>query len=163
MTTHPMTPADTAWYHMDGPANLAIVTGVLLTKEALDFDRVRAVYRERLLTFDRFRQRVVEIGFPLATPHWEDVTHFDIDQHIHHIALAAPYDQVALRALISDIASTPLDHTQALWQVYVVDDVDGGSALIMRYHHCIADGAAMMTVIGKLFDTAPGAPRKSVV
>jgi WS/DGAT/MGAT family acyltransferase len=153
-----MTPVDAAWYRMDGPANLAIVTGVLLTKEALDFDRVRAVYQERLLGFDRFRQRVVEVGFPVATPHWEDMAHFDIDQHFHHIALAAPYDQLALRALISDIASAPLDHAQPLWQVHVVDDVEGGSALIMRCHHCIADGTAMMTVIGKLFDIAPGAP-----
>lgn len=158
MTTYAMSPADAAWYHMDGPANLAIVTGILLTKEALDFDRVRAVYQARLLSFDRFRQRVVEVGFPLATPHWEDMAHFDIDQHLHHIALAAPYDQAALRSLISDITSTPLDLTQPLWQVHVVDDVEGGSALIMRYHHCIADGTAMMTVIGKLFDTTPGAP-----
>ena len=70
MTTHPMSPVDAAWYHMDGPANLAMVTSVLLTKTPLDFDTVRAVYRQRLAGFDRFRQRVVERGFPLATPHW---------------------------------------------------------------------------------------------
>ena len=31
MSIHPMTPADAAWFHMDGPANLAIVTGLLVT------------------------------------------------------------------------------------------------------------------------------------
>jgi diacylglycerol O-acyltransferase / wax synthase len=159
MTIHPMSPVDAAWYHMDGPTNLAMVTSVLLTKVPLDFDKVRAVYRQRLAGFDRFRQRVVERGFPLATPHWEDIPHFDIDQHLHHVALPAPRDQAALKALITDIASSPLDREQPLWQVHVVDQVDGGSALIMRCHHCIADGTAMMTVAQQLFDPAPGVPR----
>ena len=160
MTTHPMSPVDAAWYHMDGPANLAMVTSVLLTKTPLDFDTVRAVYRQRLAGFDRFRQRVVERGFPLATPHWEDMPHFDIDQHLHHVALPAPHDLAALRALITDIASSPLDREQPLWQVHVVDHVDEGSALIMRCHHCIGDGTAMMAMTQQLFDLAPGVPRR---
>ena len=66
MATHPMTAADAAWYHMDGPANLAIVTGVLLTRQPLDFDKVRQVCRERLLTFDRFSQRLATLR---SAPH----------------------------------------------------------------------------------------------
>jgi len=52
MTTHPMSPVDAAWYHMDGPANLAMVTGIMLTKEPLDFKTVRAVYKRRWVVFD---------------------------------------------------------------------------------------------------------------
>jgi WS/DGAT/MGAT family acyltransferase len=159
MATYPMNPVDAAWYHMDGPANLAIVTGILLTKEPLDFARVRALFGQRLIGFDRFRQRVVERGFPVATPHWEDMPHFDIAQHVHHIALPAPRNQAALKALITDIASSPLDHEQPLWQVHVVDDVEGGSAVITRCHHCIADGTAMLTVFDRLFDPTAGTPR----
>jgi len=157
MKTYPMTAADAAWFHNDGPANLAIVMGIVLTKRRLDFGRVRKVYLERLLGFDRFRQRVVEIGFPMATPHWQDMPHFDIDRHLHHIALAAPHDEAALIRLVNDLASTPLDHSLPLWQAYVVDDVEGGSALITRCHHCIADGTAMQTVTQRLFDPAPRA------
>jgi diacylglycerol O-acyltransferase len=157
MKTYPMSAADAAWFHNDGPANLAIVMGLVLTKKPLDFLRVRKVYSERLMTFDRFRQRVVETGFPMATPHWQDMPHFDIDQHLHHIALAAPHDQAALIRLVNDLASMPLDHSLPLWQAYVVDDVEGGSALITRCHHCMADGTAMQTVTLRLFDPAPGA------
>lgn len=162
MKVHAMSAADAAWFHNDGPANLAIMTGVLLTKKPLDFPTVRAVYKARLFPFARFRQRVVEWGFPLKRPHWQDVADFDIDLHVHHIALAAPNDESALRALVSDIASTALDHARPLWQVYVVDNVEGGSALIMRCHHCIADGTAMMSVARKLFDTKPGAWQPSL-
>ena len=157
MKTYAMSAADAAWFHIDGPANLAITMGVLLTRKPLDFDRVRKLYSERIVTFDRFRQRVVETGFPVATPHWQDIPHFDIDQHLHHIALPAPHDEAALMRLVSDIASMPLDHALPLWQVHVIDDVEGGSALITRCHHCMADGTALMTVIQRLFDPAPGA------
>jgi len=151
-----MDAVDAAWYHMDGPVNLAIVTSVMFTKIPLDFKKVRNVYERRLLKFDRFHQRVIETGFPIALPHWEDMPHFDIDQHMHHVVLPAPQNEAALKAMITDIASTPLDHEQPLWQVHVIDGVGGGSAVITRYHHCIADGTGMRTVIQKIFDGKPG-------
>ena len=162
MTTHPMSAVDAAWYHMDGPANLAMVTGIMLTKERLDFKTVRSVYKRRWAGFDRFRQRVVERGFPMSTPQWEDVPNFDIDQHVHRIALPAPHDMAALTALINDIASSPLDHEQPLWQVHLIDNVEGGSALITRYHHCIGDGTAMLAAIERLCDTTPDASWRPV-
>jgi WS/DGAT/MGAT family acyltransferase len=161
MATTPMTPVDAAWYHMDSPANPAVVTGILLFKTPLDFAKVRAVYAERIVEFERFRQRVVERGLAIATPHWEDADDFNIDRHVHHLALPEPCDAAALTTLVNDIASAPLDHGLPLWHVYVVDGVDGGSALLMRYHHCIGDGTAMMTVTRRLFDTHPRAPLKA--
>ena len=155
MSTRPMSAVDAAWYHIDGPVNLATVTGVLLTRKPLDFEKVKAVYRERLAPFARFRQRVVERGFPIATPHWQDVPHFEIDQNLHHVALPAPYDLAALTTLIEDFASTPLDRERPLWQVHVVDGVARGSALVMRFHHCIADGTAGMAIMRQIFDTRP--------
>jgi WS/DGAT/MGAT family acyltransferase len=141
---------------MDGPANPAIVNGLLLTAKPLPFQEVRAVFEQRLGGIDRFRQRVVERGLALATPYWEDVAEFDIDRHLHHVALAAPHDQAALAALIDDIASTPLPADLPLWQAHVIDGVGrNGAALLMRYHHCIGDGAAMMAVARRLFDVSP--------
>lgn len=153
-----MTPVDAAWYRIDGPVNFALVTSVVLTAGPLDFDKVKAVYRERLRPFCRFRQRVVESGFPIATPYWEDMPDFAIDQQIHHVALPAPHDRRALTDLVSDLASTPLDRERPLWQVHVVDDVGRGSALVMRFHHCIGDGTAMMAVSRELFDLTADAP-----
>ena len=157
MSRHPMSPVDAAWLHMDGPANPAVITGILLTRRPMDFGKVRTLYRERLLEFDRFRQRVVEPAIPFTVPQWEDVENFDIDQHMRHVALPAPHDERALQALLADVASIPLDPGMPLWQVIVVDGVGAGGALIMRCHHCIADGSAMMTVIGRMFDAAPAA------
>lgn len=155
MTTQALDPVDAAWYHMDGPANPAIVTAVALTSQPLEFGKVRAALKQRLLGFDRFRQRVVERGAAFATPVWEDTPDFDIDRHVHRAALPAPRDESALLALVSELASRPLDHALPLWQAHVVEHVGRGSALVMRYHHCIGDGAAMMVVASRLFDGAP--------
>jgi WS/DGAT/MGAT family acyltransferase len=153
-----MTPVDAAWYHIDGPVNSAVITGIMLTLKPLDFEKVKAVYTHRLAQFARFRQRVVERGLPIATPHWEDMPDFEIDQQLHHVALPPPGDKVALTALINDLASTPLDRSRPLWDIHVVDGVDGGSALVTRIHHCIGDGTANLTIARALFDTTPDAP-----
>jgi WS/DGAT/MGAT family acyltransferase len=156
MALHRMSPMDAAWFHMDGPANRAMVTGLLFTTGPLAFERVRDLFGRRIVAYERFRQRVVESGLPWPVPHWEDVSPFDLDLHLHHVALPAPRDEAALRAFVADAASTPLDPGRPLWQVHVVDRFGRGSALVMRFHHCIADGTAMMSVMHSLFDAAPG-------
>jgi WS/DGAT/MGAT family acyltransferase len=155
MKSHPMTPVDAAWFHIDGPANSAVIVSIALTRKPLDFERVKAVYTERLSAIDRLRCRVVERGFPLASPQWEEMPDFEIDQQMHHIALPAPGDTGALTALVSDLASTPLDRSRPLWDVHVVDGVDGGSAVITRMHHCIADGTGTLSIARVLYDDAP--------
>ena len=64
---------------------------------------------------------------------------------------------------LSDLASTPLDYKRPLWQVHVVDRVNGGSAVALRFHHCIGDGTAMMAVAQRLFDTEPDAPPDRII
>lgn len=68
MSLQPLDPVDAAWYHLDGPANPAIVTAVAVTARPLQFARVRQALVHRLLFFERFRQRVVERGVAVSTP-----------------------------------------------------------------------------------------------
>jgi diacylglycerol O-acyltransferase len=158
MADEALSPVDAAWFHMDGPANPAVITGMMLTRRPMEFARLRRLCSERLLGFERFRQRVVEQGLAWPTPHWQTVEPFDIDRHLHHVALPAPRDDAALRRLVADLASAPLDPNEALWEMHLVDGVGRGSAIVMRCHHCIGDGTAMMAVARALFDAEPGAP-----
>jgi WS/DGAT/MGAT family acyltransferase len=154
----PLSPVDSAWLHMDDPTNLMMITGVALLEGAIDYDRYRRTIAARLLTLDRFRMRVVDPHTALGTPHWEDDPHFDLAAHIHRVALPGPGDMAAFQDLLSDIASTPLDYTKPLWQVHLVEHVLGGSAMILRFHHCIGDGTAMNAVMNRLMDRVPDAP-----
>lgn len=151
-------PVDAAWYHLDRPVNETLVTGLVLTATPLSLARLRALIEQRLLPFARFRQRVVEYGFPMATPHWELDPEFDLDRHLHHVALPEPGDMPALFELVGDLVSTRLDHERPLWQVHLVDRVGQGSALVFRYHHCLADGTAMMALLSRICDREADAP-----
>ena len=144
---------DAAWFHMDGSANTAVVTALLTARHAFNFDATRRVFSDRLAPIARFRCRVVEQGLTYDSPCWQEMPDFDIDQHVHHRALPAGADDAALLALVSDLASQPLPPTLPLWQVHVVDGPGGRGALVMRYHHCIGDGAAMVDVARRVFDS----------
>ncbi len=155
--THSLTPVDAAWLNMETPTNLMMVTGVLEFAEQVDFERLRQVYASRLLVFDRFRDRVANAALPFLGPWWEPDPYFDIDAHLHRVALAKPRSKKALLAMIGDLASTPLDMSKPLWQVHVIEGYRNRSVLVLRFHHCIADGVAMIAVVRSLMDSGPDA------
>ena len=90
-----------------------------------------------------------------SLPHWQDETRFSIDNHVSHIALPAPGGDKALRELVSELMSTPLDTTKPLWHVHLIDGYDGGSVVLARIHHSIADGIALVRVMLSLTDATP--------
>lgn len=149
---------DAAWLHMESPTNTAMITGVLMFEEPLDFERFRATVEYRLLLHDRFRQRVHEPDFNLGLPSWEDDPDFDLDRHIQRVELPEPGDQAALQELVGSLMSTQLDFSIPLWQFHFVENFNGGVAVIARLHHCIADGLALMQVLLSLTDESPDAP-----
>jgi WS/DGAT/MGAT family acyltransferase len=155
---HPLDPVDSAWLHMDDPTNLMMVTSIALLDGPLDIERYRRTLETRVLPLGRFRQRVVESRGLLGTPHWEEDPHFTLDSHIHRVALPSPGDMESLQEFLSDLSSTPLDYSKPLWQVHLVENVLGGSAMVLRFHHCIGDGSAMNAVMARLMDTSPDAP-----
>ena len=158
MSAHRMSNADAAWLHMDRPTNLMVVNSLLWFDEPLDFERAREVVRERLVErFPRFHQRIAEPRLGIGVPSWEDDPGFDLDLHIHRVALSAPGDKAELQALVADIMVAPLDRSKPLWDMYVIDGYGGGTAVLTRIHHCIADGIALARVLLSLTDTQPEA------
>jgi WS/DGAT/MGAT family acyltransferase len=153
-----LSPVDAAWLRMDTPTNMAMITGVMMFSERLDVWRLKEVVGHRLLRYERFRQRVRQPALGLRRPCWENDPHFDLNAHIRHIALPAPGDVAALQSLVGDLMGTPLDPAKPLWQLHVVDNFNGGSALICRLHHCIADGLALVQVLLAAADLEPDAP-----
>ena len=149
---------DAAWFHIDKPTNTAVITGVMLFDEPFDLLRLKATLEARLLVYPRFTQRVRESAVPLRRPHWEDDPHFDLNGHLHRIALPAPGDDAALQALVGDLMGMSLDFSRPLWQLYIVENYGAGCAIVCRVHHSLADGLALVEVLLGLTDTAPDAP-----
>lgn len=152
-----MSPVDTAWWHMEDPTNLMMITSVMTFEKAISFVQLRQVIEQRMLRFDRFRQRVTEPRFGVGAIYWEPDPRFDINAHMHHLALPEPGGKAALEELVSDLMGTPLDYSKPLWQAYLIDNYAGGCAVIFRLHHCIADGIALVRVMLSMTDDSPDA------
>jgi len=58
---------------------------------------------------------------------------------------------------VSDVMSTPLDFAKPLWHMHLIDGYRGGSVLLTRIHHSIADGIALVRVLLSLTDESAGA------
>jgi diacylglycerol O-acyltransferase len=148
-----MSSVDAAWLRMEAPANLMMITAVLWFDEPPDWERLKAVVRERMVErFPRFRQRVVTPGGLLSSPYWEEDPDFALEAHVGHAVVPPPGDRAALEALVSQWMSTPLDRSRPLWQLHVVEGFGEGGAVLARLHHSLADGIALARVLLSLMD-----------
>src|SRR6266566_1816052 len=130
----PMATIDAAWLGMEDPTNLMMVTGVMALDGPVDLKRFKLGLDRRLKTFGRFHQRVVRPRSRGNLPHWEDDEHFEIANHVSHVALPAPGNDAALRDMVSDLMSVPLDFTKPLWHMHLIDGYHGGSVVLARVH-----------------------------
>ena len=146
----PMSRVDTAWLRMERPTNPMMITGVLMFSEPMSLDKLRRVIRQRFLAYTRFRQKAVDTA---AGASWQTDENFDLDWHVQHAALPGRGGKRALERFVSQLASSPLNHSRPLWQFHLVERYDGGSALVARIHHSYADGIALVQVLLSLTDT----------
>ncbi len=149
---------DTAWLHMESPTNLMMVGSLSFFETPVDRDRILTTFRNRLLPQGRFVERIE--NSPFGPPRWVPDHLFDLDAHIHSVALPAAGGDAELRTFVGDLMSSPLDMKRPLWDAHLVDNYKGGTVLITRIHHCIADGTALMRVLlGLTATTAEGSLR----
>lgn len=133
---------------MEEPGNLMTITGLFRFDAPLERQAVRDLVVGRLLSHARFRSRVVEP--PLGWPRWEIDREVDLDHHL----VSVDTTPESLMELVGVLMSRPLDRSRPLWQMHLVN-MGSDSALIMRVHHCLGDGVAMMRVLFSLADDLP--------
>ncbi len=106
----------------------------------------------------RYRQKLA--WTPLeGWPVWVDDRHFDIGYHLRHLSLARPGTLAQLRELASRILARPLDRSRPLWEIWVIEGLEGGDqfALLNKVHHCMIDGAAGANISQILMSPSPNA------
>ena len=153
-----MSRVDTAWLRMDNDVNLMMIVGVWVLTPGVSVQALRERVSDKLLKYDRFRQKAV-IDTLGAT--WVNDEFFDIERHVTTVALeprAGESERHALQRLCGDMAATPLDPGRPLWHFQLVEDYEGGSALLARVHHCIGDGIALISVMLSITDGGTDPP-----
>jgi diacylglycerol O-acyltransferase / wax synthase len=107
------------------------------------FDLFRQVAYPRLLALAPLRFQLVDIPLKLHHPMWVQNADIDLDYHLRQARVPAPGGRRELDELIGEIASTPLDRSRPLWEMYVAEGLaENRIAIIHKVHHVLADGVA---------------------
>ena len=117
------------------------------------FLKMRESLIERLPLAPKFRWKLKEVPFGLDRPVWVDDDGFDIDQHLHHVALPEPAGARELAELTGKILSRQLDRSRPLWELWFIEGLPNDRvAAVMKYHHCLLDGIAGSSLASLLMD-----------
>ena len=144
---------DALWLVMDRPTNLMVIDSVMWTATPIDWARFDAVVRHRL--WERYRVfRSVVVRGDDDTWYWEERDHLDLAEHLSRVVLPEPGGDAELQAFIASQRAVALDRDRPLWHVFCVDGYRGGSAMVARTHHALADGVRMVQIAMSLLDAS---------
>ena len=131
-------------------------------ESGLDYDALIAHIEDRITFVPRYRQHLRRVPGALANPVWVDDPDFDLAYHVRRSALPRPGNLDQLRELAARIMSRRLDPGRPLWEMYVVEGVEGGRiALLSKSHQILVDGISTVDLGQVLLDVDPG-PRQVV-
>jgi len=123
------------------------------------FEEIRSTIEERLGKIPLLRRRLLRVPFDLGPPILVDDPNFNLDDHVIRRALPEPGDSEALEELAARLLARPLVPDRPRWEISVVEGLEGGgTALIGKVHHALADGVSAVMVFAGLFDIDPGSP-----
>ena len=138
---------------------IAIIDVSAVGERKFGIDEFRAVLAERLYKLDPFRYQLVDIPWKFHHPMWREHCDVDLEYHIRPWQLPAPGARRQLDEAIGQIASTPLDRSRPLWEIYFVEGLENGRiACVGKVHHSLADGVASANLLARSMDLCDEGP-----
>lgn len=140
----------------DSHANMAIAVLAILDGPAPDLPELQAALEERTASIPRCRQTLHTYPFDLNAPEWVAADNFDIAHHVRRLTVSAPGDEPAVSRAIADVMERRLDRSRPLWEAWAFDGLaDGRGAILIKLHHCIADGVSAAAMLAGVCDEQP--------
>lgn len=158
-----LTGLDAAFLYMETPTTYMHVASTTIfdpssVEGGYSFQRVKRTVEQRLHLLPPFRRRLIEVPFGLHHPIWVDDPDFDLDYHIRRAALPSPGGMRELAEFSADIVSRPLDRRRPLWEMWLVEGLEGGYvASVAKVHHAAVDGVSGVELTAVLLDLEPEA------
>ena len=150
---------DVSFLYMETPTTAMHVGGVVTfqpPEEGFDHARLVELIGQRIGLVPRYRQKVKWVPGRLASPVWVDDEDFDIDYHVRRSALPRPGTDAQLRELVGRLQSRQLDRSRPLWEMYLVEGLEGGRvAVVTKTHHAMVDGVAAVDIGTVMLDLTP--------
>ena len=125
---------------------------VVLGEGAPGVDELRGLVAERIAAVPELTRR---LGGAAEQPLWVPDEDFDVDRHVRLSDLGPAPDRDAELDEIARLFEQRLDRARPLWAIDVVPRAGGGSVLVWRIHHALADGTAAMRFARELLWDEP--------
>jgi len=149
---------DTVFLHLEREGMPLNVASVCIFEGEISFADCVKFVESKLPLLPRYLKRVVPAVFGLGLPSWEYDPEFDLCRHVREAVLKHGTD-TELKAVAGKLFSNVMDRRHPLWDITVVRGLKGHrTALIIRLHHCLADGVAGVGIMNVLLDASPQPP-----
>ncbi len=148
--------SETPTVHMH-TLKLAVIEIGYLKGRKFGIDEFREVIRARLHKLDPFRYQLVDIPLKMHHPMWRENCEVDLDYHVRPFRVDSPGGRRQLDEAVGRIASTPLDRSRPLWEMYFIEGLANGRiAVLGKIHHALADGVASANLLARGMDLLDG-------
>src|SRR4051794_16311714 len=161
MANDRLTALDSSFLHMEDnqPSHMHVASVTIFDGPPPSHEDFCAGIATRLHMVPRYRQRLAFVPFGQGRPRWVDDPTFNINYHVRATALPPPGSEEELRALAGRVFSQRLDRDKPLWEVWIVEGLEGGRfALLSKVHHSLVDGVSGADLMTVLFDVTRDPP-----
>jgi diacylglycerol O-acyltransferase / wax synthase len=158
MANDRLTGLDASFLHLeDDRTHMHVAAVMTFDGEPPAYDDLVEAIDARLHLVPRYRQKLAFVPLSQGRPRWVDDPHFNLRYHVRMTALPQPGSEHELKRLAGRVFSQPLDRDKPLWEIWVVDGLDGGDrfAVLSKTHHALVDGVSGIDIVSVLFDTQP--------
>src|ERR687887_803883 len=152
-----LTALDTGFLHLErSGAHMHVAAIFVFDGGPPAYDELVEAIEARMHLVPRYRQKLAHVPLGQGRPVWVDDPHFNVRYHLRHSALPPPGSDEQLKNLAGRLFALPLDRTKPLWEINLVEGLDGGRfAIISKTHHALVDGVSGVDVTSVIFDTSP--------
>lgn len=120
------------------------------------FAEIRDEIAAKVPRVPRYQQRMRRVPGDLGRPVWRDDPAFEVENHLHRVALPHPGGDGELQQVVGEIMSVPLEHDRPLWEDWVIEGLaEGRWALLTKVHHSMVDGIAGTDLLTTFFGPDP--------
>jgi diacylglycerol O-acyltransferase / wax synthase len=156
---------DASFLYLETPAQLMHVCGVIVLDPATmpdgySFKALRDGIDRQVRDVPEFTRKLRRVPLGIDHPIWVRDKQFDIERHVHRLALPTPGGYTELTDLAGQLAGLPLDRSRPLWEMWVIEGYhheDGREliAVFSKMHHATVDGVSGANLVSHLCSLEP--------
>ena len=152
-------PVDTAFLYVESQETPMNIGAVTIFEGKIPFEDFQRLVESRIPRSPLYQKRVIQAPLSLGQWVWVFDPDFNIENHVMRAQIEAPGTEEQLRQLAGEIVSSPLDRSKPLWEMHIVENLEGDrTAMITKVHHCMVDGLAAVELFSMLLDLSPDVP-----